>query len=150
MKWSITRWRPSQSLPGSDFFSVRHGDDAMKIEQGITYIIGRLMGRMLRRILAIAVLALIILVALYHLTIAGTLALEGLYGPLDAHLIVAGIYATLAVIIFVYLFATRAKAPAVKSRAHSSRRAPQDVRIAELLESILLGYTLARRKSRSS
>jgi hypothetical protein len=133
---------------------VRRDDKAMKIESMISQIFGRLMGRMLRRLLAAAVLALFVLVALYHLTIAGMLALEGLYGPLDARLIVVAIYAVLAAVLFVYLFATRGKAqtaeaPARKTRA-ASRNTPQDVRVAELLESLLLGYTTARRKSRHS
>jgi hypothetical protein len=126
----------------------------MKIESFISQIFSRLLGRMLRRLLAVAILALFVLVALYHLTIAGTLALEGLYGALDARLIVVAIYAALAVIIFIYLFATRGQAPAAeaptrKTRA-ASRNTPQDVRVAELLESLLLGYTTARRKSRHS
>jgi hypothetical protein len=124
----------------------------MKIESVISQIFGRLMGRVLRRLLAITLVALFILVALYHLTIAGMLALEGLYGPLDTRLIMAGIYAVLAVMIFIYLFVTRGKAPAVEASARRTRAAarntPQDVRVAKLLESLLLGYTTARRKSR--
>jgi hypothetical protein len=125
----------------------------MKIESIVSQFFGRLMGRLLRRLVATGFLALFILVALYHLTIAGILALEALYGALDARLIVTGIYAALAVVIFIYLFATRAKAPAAKAttrktRANTARAMPQDVRVAELLESLLLGYTTARRRSR--
>jgi hypothetical protein len=119
----------------------------MKLDQLISHLIGRLMGRMLRRLAAFAGLALLILAALYHLTIAGTLALEALYGPLYARLIVAGIYAALAIIVVVYLLATRAKAAA--PRSNRSRQA-QDIRVAELLESLLVGYTTGRRKSRHS
>jgi hypothetical protein len=63
-------------------------------------------------------------------------------------------------VIFIYIFATRAKPEATKAatvkaatgktRANSPRNTPQDVRVAELLESLLLGYTTARRKSRHS
>jgi uncharacterized membrane protein len=121
----------------------------MKLDQLIPHLLSRLMGRMLRRMAAFAALALLVLVALYHLTIAGTLALETLYGALNARLIVAGIYAALAIVVCVYLFATRAKAPTVAPRGNRSRR-PQDVRVAELLESLLVGYTAGRRKSRHS
>lgn len=121
----------------------------MKLDQLISHLIGRLMGRMLRRLAAFAALALLILAALYHLTIAGTLALEALYGPLYARLIVAGIYAALAIIVVVYLLATRAKAPAAVPHRNRSRQA-QDIRVAELLESLLVGYTTGRRKSRHS
>jgi hypothetical protein len=135
------------------FFSVQRGDSAMQIESFIAQLFSRLMGRMIRRLVAASFLALFVLAALYHLTIAGTLALETLYGAVDTRLIVAGIYAASAVVIFICLFATRTKAPpakaaASKARAHSSRRVPQDVRVAELLESLLLGYATARRKSR--
>lgn len=133
---------------------MRHDDSAMKIESIISQIFRRLVGRIIRRLLAAAVLALFILVALYHLTVAGMLALEELYGPLDARLIVVAIYAALAAIIFIYLFATRAKTPAAEAPARktraASRNTPQDIRVAELLESLLLGYMTARRKSRHS
>jgi hypothetical protein len=119
----------------------------MKLDQLITHTISRMMGRMLRRMVVIAFLGLFILVALYHLTVAGTLALDAIYGPLHARLIVVAAYAALAIITLVYLVATRAKALPARSRAS---RGPRDVRIAELLESLLLGYTAARGKSRHS
>jgi uncharacterized membrane protein len=123
----------------------------MKLDQLIPHLIGRLMGRMLRRVAAFAALALLVLIALYHLTIAGTLALEALYGPLDARLIVAGIYAALAIIVCIYLFATRAKPPTMAApRGNRRSRQPQDIRVAELLESLLVGYTAGRRRSRHS
>jgi hypothetical protein len=121
----------------------------MKLDQLISHIIGRLAGRMLRRMAAIITLALLILVTLYHLTIAGTLALEELYDPLHARLIVVAAYAALAIVVFAYLLATRVKAPAAAPRSHPSRQS-QDIRTAELLESLLVGYTAGRRKSRHS
>jgi membrane protein implicated in regulation of membrane protease activity len=96
---------------------------------------------------AFAALALLVLVALYHLTIAGTLALETLYGALNARLIVAGIYAVLAIVVLAYLLASRVKTTTATPRRN---RQPQDIRVAELLESLLVGYTTGRRKSRHS
>ena len=126
----------------------------MPLEDIITTTISRLMRRMIRRGIAMAVLALFILVALYHLTVAGTVTLEMLYGPLYARLIIVGAYVLLAAMALTYLFATRAKPQSAKSQAAKSRagmsRAPKDVQIAMLLESILLGYTSARGKSRQS
>ena len=119
----------------------------MKLDQLITHTISRVMGRMLRRMVVMAFLGLFILVAIYHLTVAGTLVLEAIYGPLHARLIVVAAYAALAIITLAYLFATRAKALPAKSRPS---RGTQDIRIAELLESLLLGYTAARGKSRHS
>jgi hypothetical protein len=121
----------------------------MRFEDIITDTIGRLMRRMIRRSIALAVLAVFILAAIYHLTVAGTVALEAIYGPLYARLVVVAAYAALAAIVVAYLFATRAKAPATKTRSSASR-APTDVRIALLLESILVGYTAGRGKSRHS
>jgi hypothetical protein len=121
----------------------------MKLDQFISHLAGRLMGRMLRRMAAFAALVLLVLAALYHLTIAGMLSLETLYGPLYARLIVAGIYAVLAITVLGYLFATRAKARAAPPRGKRSQP-PQDIRVAELLESLLVGYTAGRRKSRHS
>jgi hypothetical protein len=121
----------------------------MKLDQLISHLVGRLMGRMLRRMTAFAVLGLLILVTLYHLTIAGTLALEALYGPLNARLIIAGIYAVLAIVVLAYLLATRAKPTPAAPRSNRSRQS-QDIRVAELLESLLVGYTTGRRKSRHS
>ena len=121
----------------------------MSLEDLISTTISRLMRRLIRRGIAMAVLALFILVALYHLTVAGTVALETLYGPLYARLIIVCAYAVLAAIVFGYLYATRVKPRAAKPRPSVSR-APKDVQIAMLLESILLGYTSGRRKSRHS
>jgi hypothetical protein len=125
----------------------------MPLEDFISTTISRLMRRLVRRGIAMAVLALFILVATYQLTVAGTVALEELYGPLYARLIIVGAYAVLAAGAFAYLFATRIRPPVgkpvTKTRANGSRT-PPDVRIALLLESLLLGYTAGRRKSRHS
>ena len=121
----------------------------MRLEDTISEMIGHLVRRLVRRGIAMAIFAILILVATYHLTIAGILALEGLYGPLYARLIVVGAYVVLAIVALAYLFATRAKPTTAKTRPGVSR-APKDVQIAMLLESILLGYTTGRRKSRQS
>lgn len=121
----------------------------MQIEEIITSVAGRLMRRLVRRGIAMAVFALFVLVALYHLTVAGTVALESLYGPLYARLAIVAAYVVLALAAFAYLMASRAKPPAGKARPSVSR-APKDMQIAMLLESILLGYTTGRGKSRQS
>jgi hypothetical protein len=121
----------------------------MRLEHIVSLAISQLMGRLIRRVVLMAVLALLILAAVYHLTVAGVIALEQLYGPLDARMIVFGAYAVLALLVFAYLFATRAREPPLDARATVSRR-PKDVQMAMLLDSILLGYTAARRKSRHS
>jgi type VI protein secretion system component VasK len=120
----------------------------MRLEHVVSLAISQLMGRLIRRIAVMTVLALLVLVAIYHLTVAGTIALEQLYGPLIARLIIVAVYAALALIAVIYLYATRAREPEIKR--HGTAKTPQDVQMAMLLDSILLGYTAARRKSRSS
>lgn len=121
----------------------------MRLEHVVSRAISQLMGRLIRRVVVMAVLALLILAAVYHLTVAGTLALEGLYGRIDARLMIVAAYAVLALAVFGYLFATRAKELPEKRRPVTART-PQDARMAMLLESILLGYTTGRKKSRHS
>jgi type VI protein secretion system component VasK len=126
----------------------------MRLDHMVSVAIRHLMGRLFRRVVAMAALALLVLVTAYHLTVAGTIALEQLYGPLYARLIVAGIYAALALIVFGYLFATRAGEPEEfrepKNRRATRSRGSQDARMAALLESVLLGFAAARGKSRHS
>lgn len=121
----------------------------MRFEDIIADAVARPMRRLIRRGIAMAIFALFVLVAMYHLTIAGTVALETLYGPLYARLIVVGAYVVLAAATFAYLLATRVRRPAAKTRPKMSR-APTDIRIALLLESLLIGYTAGRGKSRHS
>jgi hypothetical protein len=121
----------------------------MRLEHTVSLAITQLIGRLIRRLIAMAALALVALVAVYHLTVAGTLELEKLFGLVNARLIVTAIYVVIALVIFAVLFATRAKpAPAPKRKAGIAD-APPDARIAMLIESLMLGYSLARGKSRS-
>jgi hypothetical protein len=122
----------------------------MRLEHVVSLAVSQLMGRLVRRVVAMTILGLVALAAVYHLTVAGTIALENLYGPLYARLIVFAVYVALGLIVFGYLFATRAKEPAVAKQRSGLSRAPQDVRMAMLLESILRGYEAARSKSRHS
>lgn len=102
-----------------------------------------LFGRLLRRALLLCVLALLALIAIYHFTVAGTLALEAQYGMLYARLIIAGIYAALAFIAVIVWWATRAKAAKAGTPALA---APREMQIAMLVEAVMLGYSLAARK----
>jgi hypothetical protein len=129
----------------------------MRLEHTVSVVIRHLMGRLIRRAVAMAILALLVLATAYHLTIAGTIALEQLYGALYARLIVAGVYAGLALIVLGYLFATRAEEPedaapfkGPRNRRPAGARGSQDARMALLLESVLLGFAAARGKSRHS
>lgn len=120
----------------------------MRIEHGVSLAIGRLFGRLMRRAAAMAFIGVFVLGVIYQLSAAGTLALERLYGALYAHLIVGGIDAAIVLAIAAVLYATRARPLPNGRRPAGVAGAPMDVRIAMLLESVLLGYELARTKKR--
>jgi hypothetical protein len=121
----------------------------MRLDHAVSLIIGQVLGRLLRRTVAMVVLGLFVLAAVYQFSVAGTLALDELYGPINARLIVAGIDLVIALIVFGILYATRARqAPPMSWGGIDG--ASRDVRVAMLMESILLGYTLARRRSRQA
>jgi hypothetical protein len=87
-------------------------------------------------------------VALYHFTIAGTIALQGQYGDLNARLIVGGIYALLSIISLSVAYAMRPK-PA-NSAATPALSNPREMQLVMLVEAVMLGYALARKRARVS
>jgi hypothetical protein len=120
----------------------------MRLNQLTSYAIHQLVGRLLWRLLAGALIGLLVLIALYHFTVAGTLALETQVGVLYAQLIVAGAFSAAALIVLGVLVATRAR-PALKaSAAGSVLSEPRNIQIAMLVEAVMLGYTLARKQPR--
>jgi len=115
------------------------------LEHVLALAANQLLGRFIKRVLAMAVAAIFVLGVLYELSVAGTLQLSSLYGPVCARLIVAGIYAVIVLGTLGVLFATRTKAPALPKQ--SDPLGPRsDERIAMLVESILLGYSMARKR----
>jgi hypothetical protein len=108
------------------------------------FAIDRLFGRLLRRAAAFALLVLFALIALYNFTIAGMMALEGVYGVLTARLIVATIYLAAALIVLIVLWAARTK-PAIGATSGDALAAPRDMQIAALVEAAMLGYAMARK-----
>jgi hypothetical protein len=108
------------------------------------FAIDRLFGRLLRRAAGFALLALFALIALYHFTVAGTMALEGVYGALPARLIVAAIYLAAAVIVLIVLWATRHK-PLISTGSGDALVAQRDMQVAALVEAAMLGYAMARK-----
>ena len=103
-----------------------------------------LFGRALRRAMLVALIGVFTLAAIYHFTIAGTLALEAQYGLLYARLIVAAAYSTATLITTIILWAMRTKRPNEKQMA--AARAPlRNAQIAMLIEAGMLGYTFGRK-----
>ncbi|HZP74865.1 MAG TPA: hypothetical protein VFB45_01865 [Pseudolabrys sp.] len=107
----------------------------------------QLFGRLLRRAIGVALVALFALIALYHFTVAGTLALEAQYGLLTARLIVAVIYTLAALVTLLVLWSTRNGKLAGRSNdlGLASTRGAQNTQLAMLVEAVLIGYSLARR-----
>jgi hypothetical protein len=115
----------------------------MRLDHVVSQAISQLMGRLVRRVIIMALLGLFALAAIYHFSVAGIIALDGIFGALHARLIIAGIDLVIALVFFGVLYLTRAKPLPAKRRPGISR-APQDVQIAMLIESLLQGYAMAR------
>ena len=117
----------------------------MRLDHLISDTVSRLIGRFVRRAIAAALLGLFALVVIYHLAVAGIVALSDVVGVVSARLIIAAVFALLAGGAFVFLMSTRAKP---ETKPEDILREPRAVGLAMLLESALLGYALARGKPR--
>ncbi len=73
----------------------------MQLNDLTSTTLNTLFGRLLRRALGAALLAVFVIVALYYASGAGTLALTDKYGMLYAYLIMAAIYAAFALTVFI-------------------------------------------------
>jgi hypothetical protein len=81
----------------------------MRVDQVASIALSQIFKRVMIRALLAAVLGLFALIAVYHFTVAGDLALQAQFGALYARLIIAGIYTALAGLAFLTLWLTRAK-----------------------------------------
>ena len=110
--------------------------------------IGRFLGQLMRRVAGWALVAVFALAALYQASVAAALALEGMVGALYAHLIVAGVYALLATAVVVWLWLT-VRRPLVDNEFRKSLATlPVEAQIATVIEALLLGYAMSRRKKK--
>ncbi|MBI2716671.1 MAG: hypothetical protein HYX37_19825 [Rhizobiales bacterium] len=101
-------------------------------------------GRLLRRAIVVALFVLCALIAIYHFTVAGTLALEAEYGLLYARLIVAAVYTAASLIALIVLWATRTK-PLLENQVDGALITPRNAQMAMLIEAALLGFTLGKK-----
>jgi len=120
----------------------------MRLDHFIAVAAEHLVGRLLRRSLIAATMAVCAVVALYHFTIAGTIALQGQYGDLYARLIVGGIYALLSIVSLSILWAMRPKPTAPDGTP--VLRHEREMQLVMLVEAVMLGYALARKRERAS
>ncbi|MGH6683793.1 MAG: hypothetical protein ACRECA_07695 [Pseudolabrys sp.] len=120
---------------------------AMRLDHIVEAAIGHVIGRLVWLAALALFFALCVVIALYHFTIAGTIALEAQFGALYARLIIGAIYAALALVAFA-IFWLRSRRPrlAGASKALSS---PQQAQLIMLVEAVMLGYQLARKGARS-
>jgi len=116
----------------------------MHISQVAEFAINHRFSRLKRRALGAALLVLFALIAVYHFTIAGTLALDAEVGVLYARLIVAAIYTAAALTTLIVLWATRTK-PLITDQTADALMSPRNAQIAMLIEAATLGYALARK-----
>ena len=120
----------------------------MQAARIMAFVAEHLVGRLLRRALIAVLMAACAVVALYQFTIAGTIALQGQYGDLYARLIVGGIYAFLTIVSLSVLWAMRPK-PA-GSAGTPALSNPREMQLIMLVEAVMLGYALARKRERAS
>ena len=116
----------------------------MQLNDIVSVTFDQVFGRLLRRAFGAALLAAFAVVALYYANGAGTLALTQSYGALYAYLIMAAIYAVIALIVLTALYATRGK-PVAAAKAEGAIASPPNMQIAALIEAVMLGYTMARK-----
>lgn len=120
----------------------------MRLNQIAALATSHFLSRLVRRAVAAVLFAIFTIVAVYHFTIAGQLALTDVYGLLNAQLIVGGIYAALALISFGILWTmgrrngVRAAIPALGDHA-------RELQLVMLVEAVLLGYSLAQKRERT-
>lgn len=112
--------------------------------------VSQVAGRLMRRAVLFALLGILAIVTLYYASAAGSVALALAYGPITAYLIMAGIYALLAVAVLITIVATRSKPAAVPDSLASPLTSPRNMQIAALVEAAMLGYTLARKSGGKS
>jgi hypothetical protein len=107
-----------------------------------------LFGHFLRRAMLAALIGLFALIAIYHFTFAGMLALENQYGLLYARLIVAAVYSVAVLILTIVFWAMRTKPLIETTQVAAAITAPRNTQIAMLIEAVVLGYTLGRKSAK--
>ena len=107
--------------------------------------VGRIVGRLMRRVAGWALAGLFGLAAVYQASVAAGVALEALFGAVYAHLMIAGFYALLTIAIVIFLATVRRPFVDDEYRA-SLAQLPVEAQVATIIEALLLGYAMSRRK----
>jgi hypothetical protein len=120
----------------------------MRIDHMMITAISHLIGQLMRRAITALALAAFVVVAIYHFTVAGIVALDVRFGAIDAQLIVGGIYGGLALISLMVLLAMGRKLTAAATPMLTSN--PREMQLVMLVEAVMLGYALAQKRERAS
>jgi hypothetical protein len=119
----------------------------MQLDHIAQAAISHLFGRFIRRAVFALILIGCAIVALYHFTVAGLMALDAHVGALHARLIVAGVYTAFAAISAGVVFLWR-QPPRLNGSA-KTLTSPREMQLIMLVEAVMLGYELARKGVRS-
>ncbi|GEM_PF-1295790 len=121
----------------------------MRLTDLAEFNISQMVWRLTRRAIGFALVGLLAVVVLYYVSAAGTLALALEFGPLYAYLIMAAIYAAVATVVLIALYATRTKPLPAQEKMANALSSPRNMQIAMLVEAVMLGYSLARKSGKS-
>jgi uncharacterized membrane protein len=113
-------------------------------------LFSRLVGRLLWRLIGYAAIVTAALIALYHFSIAGTMALEISYGAMTARLLVGCAYAVVATFLLLTLWMTRSKPTPESQRVETFLSSPQNMQIAALLEAAMIGFIAGKKTPTST
>lgn len=108
--------------------------------------INRIVGRLVRRAVAWAFVVIFALAAIYQATVAASVALEMEFGVVHAHLLIAAFYAVAAIVTLIVLWLTARRCPLAYEYRTSIESIPPELRMAAVVEAMLLGYAMSRRK----
>jgi hypothetical protein len=119
----------------------------MNLDHLASAAINYLFGRLLRRVVAVIVAAIFVVVAVYQGSVAGTIWLALHYGEIHAHVIMCAIYAGLALIALAIFWAIGRNST---NPAPAALAPPREMQLAMLVEAVMLGYSLAQKSDRVS
>ena len=108
--------------------------------------IGRIASRMMRRAACWLLVGLFGLAALYQASVAAEVALEAAFGALYAHLMIAAFYALAAIGILAFLWFSVRRPLLTDEYRDSLAKLPAEARVATIIEALLLGYAMSKRK----
>jgi hypothetical protein len=101
---------------------------------------------LVRRIVGWLLVSVFVLTAIYQATAAASAALELKFGVVYAPLLIAGFFAVAAIVTVAILWVTGRHPSLPKEYRASIARMPPELQVATLVEAMLLGYAMSRKK----